>query len=177
MLARRFYQVEKPDHVHLRVERGIGNRAPHVHLRREMENNLRPCLLDDRRDRRARRADRSDRNVAFGFTCLRLPADKSSSTETSPAPPATSASTVFEPIKPAPPVTRILIELSFVLNRMAPDRVVTNFERLHQIRIIKVPAVEYHRLFQLGADSLKIGMPELIPFSQDQQRVGALSAS
>src|SRR5580692_898833 len=75
--------------------------------------------------------------AAFGFTWWRLPVEKLSSTDTSPAPEATSASTVCDPIKPAPPVTRILIEVSFVLYGVAPDRVVADFERLHQIRIIQ----------------------------------------
>ena len=63
-----------------------------------------------------------------------------------------------------------------VLNRVAPDRVVSQLERLHQIWIIQVPAVEYHRLLQLGLDALKIGMPELVPLGQNQQRVGILRA-
>ena len=46
VLARRFDQVEKSDHVHLRIEGRIGDRATHVHLRREMENDLGPYLLD-----------------------------------------------------------------------------------------------------------------------------------
>ena len=50
VLARRFDQIEKSDHVHLRVVGGIGDRSPYVHLRCEMNNNLGPRLLDDGRD-------------------------------------------------------------------------------------------------------------------------------
>src|SRR5713226_6938217 len=86
---------------------------------------------------------------------------------------ATSASIKCEPIKPAPPVTRILIKCP-LLDRVPSDRVVAEVERFHQFRIIQVPAVEYHRLFQFRPDALEVGMPELVPLSQDQQRVGVL---
>ena len=35
----------------MRVERRIGNRSPHVHLRREMNDDLGPRFLDYRRNR------------------------------------------------------------------------------------------------------------------------------
>ena len=48
--ARRFHQVEHPDQIDLRVVDRVGDRAPHVHLRREMENYLGPFFGDDLRD-------------------------------------------------------------------------------------------------------------------------------
>ena len=44
-----------------------------------------------------------------------------------------------------------------VLNRVAPDRVVSHFERLHQIWIIQVPAHRDHRLLQAGLMRWKLG--------------------
>src|SRR5580704_9314803 len=123
---------------------------------------------------------------------------------------ATSASTVCDPIKPAPPVTRIRINnLQQIcpkrfpfrreqklksgwtacsgqsssdvrarlancgrLQRPASDRVVTKVERAHQCGIIQVAPVEDYRLLERSLDPMEIRMTKLVPFGQDDQRVG-----
>src|SRR5690242_3631989 len=73
----------------------------------------------------------------------------------------------WEPMKPAPPVTRYLA--------MVPSyRVVSKTELAEVRRIVNIAAVENQRLFQQSFDAPEIRAAKLIPFGQDQQRRSAV---
>ena len=97
-----------PLDVDARVVRGVGHRLAHVDLRGQVEDHVRLHAADQlahglaRRGRRSPRAARRSRAPARGSRAC--PVERLSSTVTS-SPRASSASTRFEPMKPAPPVT------------------------------------------------------------------------
>ena len=64
--ARRLHQIQKADQVDLRVEGRIGDRAPHIHLRREMNNDFGPLALDHAAHGSVRRADRPGKSARAG---------------------------------------------------------------------------------------------------------------
>src|SRR5512145_428422 len=73
----------------------------------------------------------------------------------------------WEPIKPAPPVTRYLaIAASY--------GVVGKTQFAHIVRVVNVSAVEYHRLGQQVFHSFEVGAAKFVPLGQDEQRRGAM---
>ena len=111
-LTRPLEDVQRADDVDGGVVGGLGDRDPDVGLRGEMEDELGPPAGHQFDDRRRRDVEMVDRG-APGRRCPRAsarldsePVEKSSTTSTS-WPSASSRSTRFEPMKPAPPVTRV----------------------------------------------------------------------
>src|SRR3990167_8766184 len=72
----------------------------------------------------------------------------------------------WEPIKPAPPVIATLAILS-------SDRIVGEAQSLQFLRVVNVAAVENNRAFQQLFDGLKVRAAKLIPFGNDQERIGS----
>src|SRR5258706_3547959 len=72
-----------------------------------------------------------------------------------------------EPMKPAPPVMRILA--------ISPaDGIIAEAELSQVVGVVDVPAVEDHGLFEQPPDGVEVGAAELVPLRDDDERVGAL---
>ena len=106
-LPRGFEHRDRAEHIDRSVERRIADGNADVDLRAEVEHDLGPDLLEHRLDPR-RVADIDDLEVRPGAVAAsrfsRLPVERLSSTVTW-SPRASSPSTRFEPMNPAPPVT------------------------------------------------------------------------
>src|SRR5262245_28271285 len=91
---------------------------------------------------------------------------RSSMTATA-CPASTNARTAWLPTYPAPPVTTTRATLP-------PDGVVREAFALHLAGLIDVPAVENHRPPHQLSHPREVGLPELLPFGDHGECVGAL---
>src|SRR6516164_3180948 len=101
---------------------------------------------------------------------------------------ATRRSHRCEPKNPAPPVTRTRLATTLMalpasgqrpqLGRRTPRRAadaeIREARRGHLLRLVDVAQIDYQRARQQGFDAAQIERAELIPFSQQDQRIGAL---
>src|SRR5262249_16631319 len=88
-------------------------------------------------------------------------------------PSASSRSQRCEPMKPAPPVTRMRATLRR-LHDGAPDRIVREALLAHDVALVEVAPVEDHRRPHQAAHAREIRTAELVPVGHDQERVDAL---
>src|SRR5260370_25676105 len=99
-------------------------------------------------------------------TLARDPVMKLSSASTR-MPRSSRASHRCDPMKPAPPETT-------ALSLVAADTSIGETEVAHDLRVVDVAAVHDHGPTHGGLDAAEVEAAELVPFSDYDQRVGAL---
>src|SRR6266511_2438920 len=81
----------------------------------------------------------------------------------------------WEPMKPAPPVTRTFTRaLSGRQDGLPSDRVILEAEATHALRLPEVAPVEDQGALELAAQPLEVEVLELVPLRHQHHRVGAV---
>src|SRR5215467_2313417 len=81
----------------------------------------------------------------------------------------------WEPMKPAPPVTRTRTGASSGRqNGLASDGVVLEAEPAHALRLVEVATVEDDGTAQEAAEPLQVEVLELVPLRDEHGRLGSL---
>src|SRR5262245_34772526 len=78
-----------------------------------------------------------------------------------------------DPMKPAPPVTRMRA-ISALYHRRTSDREIREAHLAHRLRFPKVSAVEDHRFLEHSADAIEIGTAKFVPLGNDEQSIGTV---
>src|SRR5258706_11494251 len=87
---------------------------------------------------------------------------------TTSSPRASSRATVLKPMKPAAPVTRVVINYS-----SAPDAVIGETRICHFLGRIDIAQIDEHRRLQQRANPRQIERAISVPFGDDGKRIGA----
>src|SRR3989304_2511704 len=96
------------------------------------------------------------------------------SMQTTSAPLPRRNSQRWEPMKPAPPVTKTRIERLSGENRPAADRVILEAQPPHAVGLVEVPAVEDHGAPHERAQALEVQELELVPLGDEREGGGLL---
>jgi len=80
--------------------------------------------------------------------------------------------TLNQAVAPATPLKLLTPTLSSKRGKaLPPNRVILQPKLLNQPRLIHIPPIEYHLVFQQAAQVIEIRAAELFPFGDDDQRI------